>query len=1204
MMKAIQILLVEDAEADFLLIERQIRQSELKAEICWVRGADELSGALQNDKWDVVLTDYSVPGIDFSESLLHIRGKYPQIPVILVSGTIGEETAVELMKKGLNDFVLKDRLFRLVPALIRSLSEQYEREKRKDAERKLQKNEQLMRAVLEGTSDAIFVKDCQGRYLLFNEAAAQLTGFESDTVIGRDDTFLFRSETAANIMESDRVIMGEGALQTQEAWLTLNNGTRMASSTTKGPVFGQDGKISGVFGIARDITARKEMEEALKKSEERFRTYIENAPLAILVTDYQGKFTDANPAAVQLFGYGRESLLALGIFALTHREDLEHIRHDFKEMHFSGHLGGEYRMMTQDGRTLWVSIKGIQMGENQCMAYFQDITDRKDAEKTQQLNMRLLELIHTYTHIPELLDHFVHEIKVFTGCEAVGIRVLDDHGNIPYQAYEGFSAHFFETESPLSIKSDRCMCISVIKGDIDAHLPFYTQGGSFYMNGTSRFLTTVSEKDKGETRNVCNMTGYESVALVPFRSEGRVSGLIHVADHRENMVPLSVVQILERAVMQLGTVFERTRAQMKVRESEERLRSIMDNAGRAIWVKDLEGRFLMVNNFFLDVLGKSKQEVLGYTNFDLLPRRLAEERTQNDRLVIESGLPLEGEELFVMADGYHTFLSVKFPLCDEKGKAYALSAISTDVTRLKNAEASLKHEEEKYRQLSQEYKVLLDNVPDGIVHLSPHLEIRWVNSAAQKMFDLENGPEFQGKTCFSAFWKMEERCLSCPVVQSVSSGRSEMGEISLNDERKYEIRAVPVVSESGEIEGVIEIIRDISAHRKLEEQFRQAQKMESIGTLAGGIAHDFNNILSAILGYGEILLDDMDKDDPRRENVETIMEAGFRATRLTKDLLLFSRKQINDKQTIDLNEVITRVEKFIRRIIGEDIQCATNLAKRPMLIFGDGHQIEQVLMNFATNARDAMPAGGNFSIATDFLEFDADFIENHGFGNPGMYVSITVSDTGKGMDKQTSEKIFEPFFTTKGMGKGTGLGLAVVYGIIKEHNGYINVYSEPEEGTVFRVYLPMLQEGKHTDQKLAGSEKPRRGQETILLAEDEETVRRLFRTLLIRYGYTVIEAVNGEDAVRKFEENRDSIDLLLFDLVMPKMDGKKAFEQIKLSDKSVKGIFVSGYAPENIQRKDLFNLNTKILFKPVSPSELLRTIRKVLDEPLVDVEAD
>jgi signal transduction histidine kinase len=321
--------------------------------------------------------------------------------------------------------------------------------------------------------------------------------------------------------------------------------------------------------------------------------------------------------------------------------------------------------------------------------------------------------------------------------------------------------------------------------------------------------------------------------------------------------------------------------------------------------------------------------------------------------------------------------------------------------------------------------------------------------------------------------------------------------------------------------------------------------MESIGTLAGGVAHDFNNILTAIIGYGNMALMKMAQDDSNRMNIEQILEASERAAHLTKDLLLFSRKKLLDTKPLDLNQSIPKLGKFLARVIGEDIAFRTLLSGGSMPILGDEHQISQVLMNLATNARDAMLKGGTFTIATEKVQLDQEFASKRGLGMPGGYALISVSDTGHGMDETTRQHIFEPFFTTKEVGKGTGLGLAVVYGIIKQHGGHISVYSEPGTGTTFRIYLPLIATGGTGDEVPAALEQPVRGTETVLLAEDNDSVRNMTEAVLKEFGYTVITAVDGVDALNKYQENMDTIQLLLFDLIMPKKGGKEAYDEIR-----------------------------------------------------------
>ena len=397
-------------------------------------------------------------------------------------------------------------------------------------------------------------------------------------------------------------------------------------------------------------------------------------------------------------------------------------------------------------------------------------------------------------------------------------------------------------------------------------------------------------------------------------------------------------------------------------------------------------------------------------------------------------------------------------------------------------------------------------------------------------------------------------------------------------------------------DGFIGSCLDLTEHRSLEKQMRHAVKMESIGTLAGGVAHDFNNILMAIIGYGQLALMGMAPDDPQRLNIKSMLEGADRAARLTKDLLLFSRKQISERKPVDLLGIIKTVEKFIARVIGEDIVCETRLPDEPLIVLADSHQLEQVLMNLATNARDAMPKGGTFSITAEQTILHQDFIAAHGFGRPGPYALLTVSDSGCGMNEKTRNRIFDPFFTTKGVGKGTGLGLAVAYGIIKQHEGYINVYSEPGRGATFRLYLPLTVAETPEDTSASEEKTPTHGTETILIAEDDESLRTLATAALTRFGYTVIEAVDGEEAVRKFKENQAAIQLLLFDIVMPKMNGQEAYEAISKIQPGIKTIFMSGYAPDMIREKAVLKESTPLLAKPLSPTELLQKVREILDQ--------
>jgi PAS domain S-box-containing protein len=413
-----------------------------------------------------------------------------------------------------------------------------------------------------------------------------------------------------------------------------------------------------------------------------------------------------------------------------------------------------------------------------------------------------------------------------------------------------------------------------------------------------------------------------------------------------------------------------------------------------------------------------------------------------------------------------------------------------------------------------------------------------------------------------------------------------------------ETRKIPVVKNQ-KVVNVISILRDITGRKEseaekvnLEAQLLQAQKMEAIGQLAGGVAHDFNNILTTIIGYGDLLRMKMEKDSPLRVYVDQILSSSQRAAQLTHSLLAFSRKQVIELKPYRVNTIIRGIERLLTRLLTEDIELGITLPEVDLTILADTTQIEQVLINLATNARDAMPRGGKLAVKVEHVEMDDSFAKAHGYGEPGNYACICVSDTGNGMNEEVLQKIFNPFFTTKEVGKGTGLGLSIVYGIIKQHNGYIKVTSEKGRGSTFRIYLPIVK---------AKVDKPKQpplfvrgGTETLLVAEDDGEVRTLIKNVLENAGYTVIEAKDGEDAVARFAENKDSINLLISDVVMPKKNGKDVYMTVKKM-KPTKVLFISGHTADVVIDKGVYGKTFNYISKPVSPSDLLKKVREILE---------
>ncbi len=498
---------------------------------------------------------------------------------------------------------------------------------------------------------------------------------------------------------------------------------------------------------------------------------------------------------------------------------------------------------------------------------------------------------------------------------------------------------------------------------------------------------------------------------------------------------------------------------------------------------------------------------------------------------------------------------------------------------------------------------ILDNIGIGVALISPNMEVLEMNLLMREWFPLVDPS--QRCSCYRVFNDPPRNtvCDYCPTKKTLQDGlvHEEITQTPhASGTRNYRIVSSPITNASGEVTAAIEMVEDITERHNLEEQLRQSQKIEAIGTLAGGVAHDFNNILSAIFGYSQLILDKAKDNGPIVQHVEEIMTASKRAAVLTKSLLAYSRKQAVTLTVIDLNETIKGNESFLRRLISEDIELIINCPEEPLIVLVDRSQIEQVIMNLVANARDAMLNGGKILIKTQPVALSQEFVNLHGYGTPGLYALVSITDNGLGMDKKTQSRIFEPFFTTKGPGQGTGLGLSMAYGIIKKHDGFINVYSEPGTGTIFNIYLPIEQTSALSEINEVQAVAPlRSGTETILVCEDDAALLRLSKKVLVHFGYRVIEAVDGQDAVDKFVKYGESIDLVILDAIMPKKNGKLACDEMRIMRPDLQVVFVSGYARDVFAENTLFDENTVFIQKPVLPDVFLDRIRELLDKRTV-----
>ena len=515
--------------------------------------------------------------------------------------------------------------------------------------------------------------------------------------------------------------------------------------------------------------------------------------------------------------------------------------------------------------------------------------------------------------------------------------------------------------------------------------------------------------------------------------------------------------------------------------------------------------------------------------------------------------------------------------------------ICEDITEQKEAERELLESEQRYRTLFEESR-------DAVIITTRDGKMEAVNQACLDLFGFTR-EEAESMDILNIYVDPADRIRFQEDIERQGSLKDYEVRRRKKDGTVIDclLTATLRLEEDGTIVGYHGIIRDVTERKQLQRQLLQAQKMEAIGQLAGGVAHDFNNILTAIIGYSDVLTQQIPEDSSYRSKLMQINRAAARAAHLTRQLLAFSRKQILDLRPLNLNEVLANFEKMLRPLIGENIEVVTLLNPSAGTVQGDATQIEQILLNLAINSRDAMPTGGKLTVETANVYLDKSYARTHSEVRPGPYVMLAVSDTGQGIDRLVLPRVFDPFFTTKGKDKGTGLGLSTVYGIVKQHQGHITVYSEPGRGTTFKVYLPLVQDASEQASGLPIATPQLVGRETILVVEDDEIVRQLTSEVLETLGYSVLQCRDPNEAKRKSSIHGGPIHLLLTDVVLPQMDGKSLFGFLSPLFPDMQVLYVSGYAENAIVHHGVLDAGVKFLQKPFTVESLAKKVRQVLD---------
>lgn len=795
-----------------------------------------------------------------------------------------------------------------------------------------------------------------------------------------------------------------------------------------------------------------------------------------------------------------------------------------------------------------------------------------------------------------LLEGFCHSARRIVGAKYCAILVLgSDNKTVEHFFSSGMDA---ETSSRI--------------GPPPVGLGLF---GKLLREGGSLRVRDVSEdhRSAGLPSNHPRMSSFLGSAIA---SSNGIYGALYLTDKigfdefsedDEKLIGMLVAQVgigyenarrfeeLQRRAGELQeTVLQRQRAEDELVVTQRRLQHTLASSPAAIYTLSVNGNDyapLWISENIAWILGYTVEEALdpNWWRQCLHPDDLESasvdhrELLRNDRLVRDYRFMHKG-------GAYRWVRDEQRLLRDAQGEPSEIVGAWVDITDSKQAAEALS-------EANQTLQSLIQTSPLAIIAYDLEGNVRNWNSAAERIFGWNTAEVIGQRNPIVAEDKWEEFLNSIEITHRSGTFTNLETTRCRKDGSVVEVSlsSAPLVDGKGNIHGSVTVIADITDRKQLEEQLRQSQKMEAIGRLAGGIAHDFNNLLTAIIGYSQLGLGRLHAEDPMRKELEEIEHAGQRAAALTGQLLAFSRRQVLQPKVLDLNVVVADIGKMLNRLIGEDVKLEMRLSPDLGSVKADRGQIDQILMNLAVNSRDAMPGGGKLTIETANIELDESYVSDHVDAHSGDHVLLAISDNGGGIDKQTLSRIFEPFFTTKEQGKGTGLGLSTVYGIVKQSGGHIGVYSEPGVGTTFKVYLPRTEnELDHKDRRMEEASNTR-GTESILLVEDEASVRKLARTILQNNGYTVLDAASGDEAQQIAEEHEGLIQLMLTDVIMPGTSGRELAQIVADSRPEMKVLYMSGYTDDAIVHHGILDAETPFIQKPFTPGALLRKVRDVLN---------
>ena len=934
----------------------------------------------------------------------------------------------------------------------------------------------------------------------------------------------------------------------------------------------------------RDLSGSKKAEEKLARLTEQYELILNSSAEGIVGLDLRGRHTFVNPSAEEMFGYQPGELLGGPSHRTWHHTKPDGSPYPTTECAIYAafrdgvvHRSSSEVFWRKDGTSFPVEYASTPIYErgqlSGAVVTFSDITERKRAETERKV---IHEIIQGIAATPHLDDY---------------LRLV--HGSISQIVY---AENFFVMLGDIANKMVHFEFWVDKYDPCPALLPL-GKGFSSYVFRTGKALLLNEElKKRMYTSGEVEQMGSSSASWlgVPLRTHSQTIGVL-VLQHYEDEHAYSErdLDFLSSVGNQIALAIERKRANEALGESEVKYRTIIQNIEEGYYEVDIAGNLTFFNDSLSRIYGYPVDELTGMNNRDYMDDQNARKVFQTFNKVYRTGKSAHATDYEVIRkDGSRRLIGSSVArIEDATGKIIGFRGIVRDITERKNEEEMLNASEKRFR-------ALVENGRDNISLLASDGTLIWESPSAISALGYEPN-QFVGANLFELVHPDDQGWTREILTQLVQApGESQDGSFRLlhaDGTWRWIESTVSNLLDEPSVRGIVINYRDITERKHLEEQLRQSQKLESIGLLAGGIAHDFNNMLTAINGYSDLTLRRLEPDEPIRRNIEEIKKAGERSALLTNQLLAFSRKQILRPELVDINAVINETSNMLKRMIGEDVELSTSLKPKVGKIEFDRGQLSQIIMNLAVNSRDAMPNGGKLTIETANTFLGPEYVSGHAGVLPGAYVMLSVSDTGVGIPPEIQDRIFDPFFTTKEIGKGTGLGLATVYGIVKQSGGNIFVYSEIDHGATFKIYIPWVVGEAEDSESIVSSPGLAVGSETILLAEDEAIVRALSRQALEACGYAVIEAKDGVEALEIFKSSTVNIDLLFTDVVMPRMGGRELVEKVLEIAPGLPVLFASGYTDDAIVRHGVLETNANFIQKPFAIDDVARRVRDLLD---------